>query len=380
MSQQNNPRPTKSQQEKLTRSTSPTPDDTFMLGNPSPNPQMNLLQPQTYYYNQPYPNQPYQNPTPTPEPYAFSQFSQANAFHDFSSQPSAFPFSHPNYVSQTQMGGSSSQTCTDPPMSHIHAFSIEDMYTLEFLDFFQQNTGSFQETAREDSPDEVATSPPKTKVGNTRKHAGFWIEVLQYMQRKTKQYGRRTYDMMNEKWKTVRPAVVRFCGVYGNVMRRLQESGASNEYYYARAVVDYEAETVTTFKLRNCWEIVKDSLKWMQSEVSNFAGKSREGSKRYKTSRSSSFNIESREASINLNVDVGDYEKDKVPKIRRLVGRDKVKDSAKKKGSRASGPSSMNDEALARLIVSEIVTQDECAIEMQKEERLAFLDIKRREV
>ncbi|GJR78085.1 hypothetical protein Tco_0148870 [Tanacetum coccineum] len=48
------------------------------------------------------------------------------------------------------MGGSSSQRHTDPTMSPIHAFSIEDVYTPEFSDSFQQ--GSFQETAREDSP------------------------------------------------------------------------------------------------------------------------------------------------------------------------------------------------------------------------------------
>ncbi|GKB52562.1 retrovirus-related pol polyprotein from transposon TNT 1-94, partial [Tanacetum coccineum] len=61
------------------------------------------------------------------------------------------------------MGGSSSQRRTNPPMSPIHAFPIEDMCTHEFSDSFQQNTSSFQETTREDSPVEVVTSPPKTK-------------------------------------------------------------------------------------------------------------------------------------------------------------------------------------------------------------------------
>ncbi|GJV26523.1 hypothetical protein Tco_1379218 [Tanacetum coccineum] len=343
---------------------------------------MNLLWPQSYYYNQPYPNQPYRNPTPAPESYAFSQFSQPNAFHDFSSQPSAFPFSHPNYVSQTQVGGSSSQRHTDPPMSPTHAFPIEDMYTPEFSNSFQQNTGSFQETAHEDSPVEVVTSLPKTKkptrgrqkrmiqsddaprqiawtheeeivlckgwvyvsennsVGNTRKDAGFWCEVLQYMESKTKQYGRQTYYMVNEKWKTVRSVVVRFCGVYGNVMRRLQESGASDQDYYARALVDYEVETGTTFKLYHCWEILKESV----------------------------------EASINLNAKIGNDEEDEVQEIQRPIGRDKAKDAAKKKkGSRASRSSSINDEALARLMVFEMAYQE-------KEEHLGFLEIKRREV
>nr|GEX68300.1 hypothetical protein [Tanacetum cinerariifolium] len=144
-----------------------------------------------------------------------------------------------------------------------------------------------------------------SRVGNTRKDVRFWSEVLQYMVRKTKQYGHRTYYMVNEKWEMVRPVVVRFYGVYGNIMRRLQESGASDEDYYTMALVDYEAETGTTFKLRS--------------------------GKRYKTSGSSSFNTESKEASINMNVDVGDDEEDEVQEIRRPISRDKAKDVAKKK-------------------------------------------------
>ncbi|GJV71775.1 hypothetical protein Tco_1491770 [Tanacetum coccineum] len=127
-------------------------------------------------------------------------------------------------------------------------------------------------------------------------------------------------------------------------MRRLQESGASDEDYYARALVDYEAETETTG-----------------------------GSKRYKSSRSGSFNKEFGEASINSNANVGDEEEDKVQEIRGPMGRDKAKDIAKNKGSRASGSSSMNDEALARLMVTQIANQE-------KEERVVFLEIKRREV
>nr|GEW38546.1 hypothetical protein [Tanacetum cinerariifolium] len=119
------------------------------------------------------------------------------------------------------------------------------------------------------------------------------------MESKTKHYGRRTYDMVNIKWKTVRPDMVRFCGVYGNVKHR--------------------------------------------------------------------------KASINLNANVGDDKEDEVQEIRRPMGRDKVKDAAKKKGSRALGSSSMNDEALTRLMVTEMTSQE-------KEERLAFLNIKRREV
>ncbi|GJX46071.1 hypothetical protein Tco_0271261 [Tanacetum coccineum] len=51
----------------------------------------------------------------------------------------------------------------------------------------------------------------------------------------------------------------------------------------------------------------------------------------------------------------------------------KARDAAKKKRSRASGYSSMNDDALARLIVTEMTTQE-------KEQREVFLEIKRRDV
>ncbi|GJV53545.1 hypothetical protein Tco_1449286 [Tanacetum coccineum] len=145
-----------------------------------------------------------------------------------------------------------------------------------------------------------------------------------------------------------------YCGIESLIIIRgwqglssgLQESRASDADYYTRALMDYEAETGTTF-----------------------GG----GSKRYKSSGSSSFNTESVKASINLNGNVGDNEEDEVHKIRRPMGRDKVKDAAKKKGSRASGSSSANDETLARLMVTKMTIQ-------KKEERLAFLEIKRREV
>ncbi|GKA16774.1 hypothetical protein Tco_0696611 [Tanacetum coccineum] len=104
--------------------------------------------------------------------------------------------------------------------------------------------------------------------------------------------GCQTYDMVNGKWKMVCPVVVRFYDVYGNVMHRLQESRVRDEDYFNRALLDYEAETEVSFKLRHCSD------------------------KRYKTYGSSSFNTEYREASINLNVDVGDEDGDEVPEVR----------------------------------------------------------------
>ncbi|GJW97698.1 hypothetical protein Tco_0179506 [Tanacetum coccineum] len=84
-----------------------------------------------------------------------------------------------------------------------------------------------------------------------------------------------------------------------------------------------------------------------------------------------SFNTESGDASINMNTNVVD--EDEVQEIRRPGGRDKARAAAKNKGSKAPGSSTMNDDALARLMVTETITQE-------KAERLAFMEIKRREV
>nr|GEZ65210.1 hypothetical protein [Tanacetum cinerariifolium] len=122
-----------------------------------------------------------------------------------------------------------------------------------------------------------------SKYGNARKEHGFWCEVLEYIERKTKQYVCRTYVM---------------------------ESGSSNEDYINRALIHYQVETVNTFKYRHCWEVLKDSLKSNTQELPKFATESEGGSKRHKSSGSSSFDTESVDASINLNINVSDNDED----------------------------------------------------------------------
>nr|GEU38189.1 uncharacterized mitochondrial protein AtMg00810-like [Tanacetum cinerariifolium] len=66
--------------------------------------------------------------------------------------------------------------------------------------------------------------------------------------------------------------------------------------------------------------------------------------------------------------------------LTRLMGKDKAK-GLKKKGSRSlKSSSSMNDKALARLMVSSLAMHNERVMEMKKEECLAFLEIRMREV
>ncbi|GKD71862.1 glutathione S-transferase T3-like protein [Tanacetum coccineum] len=270
------------------------------------------------------------------------------------------------------MGGSSSQPRTEPAMSPINAFPVEDLYTPEFSESLHENTGYWQEPSPHESPvEQVATSPTKRKIltrwvaisensehGNARKKYGFWCEVLGYIESKTKTYGRPTYDMVVGKWKTMRPVVIRFCGVYCNVMRMAQENGAGDEDYVQRAMIHYQTETGLPFKFRHCWDVSKNSLKFQEIAFPNFNTRSEGGSKRHKSSDSSSFNIKS---------------EDEVQEIRRPVGRDKARAAGKNRGSKTSGSSTMNDDALARLMVTEMKAQ-------KKVERLAFMEIKRREV
>nr|GEZ83052.1 hypothetical protein [Tanacetum cinerariifolium] len=333
MSQQNTPRPNKRQPRNTNRSNPPTPEGTFALRNPSPN--TNLLRPQSYYH-QPYSNQPYGIPAPTPQQHGFYGYgSQPNAFQDYSSQPSSFPFSHQDYASQTQMGGSSSQPRTDQVHSPINAFSLEDLYTPDFSNPLQDNTGYWQPpNSYEASAEQVATSPTNKKKA-TRNRQKRMVQ--------SDDAPRQTPWTMEEEialckgWLVVSenskqvtrgsPMAfgVRFCRTY-----RAKQGGTENE----------------------------------RSEGS---------SKRHKSTGSNSFNTESGEASINLNSNVGDNNEDDVQEIRRPDGKDKAKAAGKKKGSKSSASSSVNEDALARLMVTEMGAQE-------KQERLAFLEIKRREV
>ncbi|GJV83857.1 putative reverse transcriptase domain-containing protein [Tanacetum coccineum] len=224
------------------------------------------------------------------------------------------------------MGGSSSQRHTEQPLSPIPSFRNEELYSPQFLEDMYQNT------VHEDSPEVPRCTPwtneeeialckgwvhvsENSAKGNARKTDGFWTEVKDYVHKKTNS-DKRTYDMVCGKWKTVRPNVARFCGVHDNVARMAQESGAGDEDYFNKALLDYEAEFGLPFTLRHCWEVLKYSPKWLKQVVPKYS----KSSKKSKTSGSSSFNTESGDASINLNVDAGDDDENEVHEILRTMG------------------------------------------------------------
>ncbi|GKB60702.1 hypothetical protein Tco_0916888, partial [Tanacetum coccineum] len=159
-------------------------------------------------------------------------------------------------------------------MSPIRIFPTEGMYEPQYLDYFQ-HTASLKHTASEDSPVEVATPPLKSKPTRGRQKR---MAQNENAPRKTAWTNEEEIALckglvhVSENSSKVRLNVAQFCGVYANVMRRVQESGDGDEGYYARALIDYEAEHGMPFTLRHCWEVLK----------------------------------ESGDASINLNVDVGD--------------------------------------------------------------------------
>ncbi|GJS19710.1 hypothetical protein Tco_0448342 [Tanacetum coccineum] len=118
-----------------------------------------------------------------------------------------------------------------------------------------------------------------------------------------------------------------------------QESGAGDEDYVQRAMIHYQTKTGIPFKFCHCWDVLKDSPKFKEIAFLNFNTGSEGGSKRHKSSGS----------------------------------RDKARVDGKNIGSKTSGSSTLNDDALARLMVTEMTAQE-------KAERLTFMEIKRREV
>nr|GFB63352.1 hypothetical protein [Tanacetum cinerariifolium] len=96
----------------------------------------------------------------------------------------------------------------------------------------------------------VRTSEDSVK-GNMRKDRGFWIDILKYMYDTCPITQRRAYDMVNEKWKTVRPKVCTFCGVYANAVQ-MYTSGAIDIDYLQRALIDYQAGYGVPFTLLHC--------------------------------------------------------------------------------------------------------------------------------
>ncbi|GJV50898.1 hypothetical protein Tco_1446639 [Tanacetum coccineum] len=99
------------------------------------------------------------------------------------------------------MGSSSSQPRSSQPRSPINRFPMEELYTPEFSESLQENIDDapwqVAWTIKEEiALDKVWKSVSKnSERGNARKKNGFWVEVMEYIESKTKMEGRQTYDM-----------------------------------------------------------------------------------------------------------------------------------------------------------------------------------------
>nr|GEW72180.1 hypothetical protein [Tanacetum cinerariifolium] len=235
------------------------------------------------------------------------------------------------------MGGSSSQPRTYPPRSPINAFLIKELYTPRFSESLQENTSYWQApNTYEAAGEQVATSSTKNMKKATHNRQKRMIE--------------NNDAPRNTPWTTEEEVALAkgWLAVYenckdGNAKKKQgfwwEESGAGAEDYVQKAMIHWSG-----------------------------------GSKRHKSSGSSSFNTESGEASINLNTNVGDNNEDEVQKIRRPEGRDKARAAWRKnKRSKPTRSSTLNEDEIARVDGN----WDDSSGE---EERLAFLEIKRRDV
>nr|GEX10897.1 hypothetical protein [Tanacetum cinerariifolium] len=261
--------------------------------------------------------------------YGHYDYGAHNNFGGSSSQPN-----FDGSTSQPNIGGSSSQPNVRDSSSPVRQFSLDDE------DFINVYSSQFSESfCEEQSPVEEARTSEDSVKGNMRKDRGFWIDILKHMHETCPITHRRTYDMVNEKWKTVRPKVCIFCGVYANAIQTYT-SGASDSDYLQRALTDYQAEYVVPFTLLHCWEALKDNEKLRSGEIPKFMQERQDGmNKRYKSSGSSSFNTkDSGEGSINLNTTVGtedENEMEEVQEVRRPKPMSRYQ--AKKKMKRGLG-------------------------------------------
>ncbi|GJU88525.1 hypothetical protein Tco_1300948 [Tanacetum coccineum] len=228
------------------------------------------------------------------------------------------------------MGGSSSQPRTDRVRSPINAFPLEELYTPDFSESLQENTGFWQAlNPYKVSVEQVVTSPTKKKKATRNR------------QKKTSQ----SDDAPRQTpWTT-------------------EEEIALCKGWLA---VSENSKHGNSRKQGGFW---CEHPKRQEIAIPNFNTGSKGGSKRHKSTGSSSFNTESGEASINLNTNVDNTDEDEVQEIQRRKGRYKARAAARK--NKGSASSSINEDALARLMVTEMGAQE-------KEERLAFLEIKKK--
>nr|GEX15731.1 hypothetical protein [Tanacetum cinerariifolium] len=199
------------------------------------------------------------------------------------------------------LDGMDNYSPNETPLTSVSVIPVHESRTSwnrkgESLTLVSENTGYWQETNLNESPvEQVATSSTKNKKKATRNR-----------QKRTSQSvdaPRQTPWTTEEENALAKGWLAISENIKDGYAKKqagfwCEESGAGDEDYVQRAMLHYEIEIGIPFKLRHCWEIFKDQCE---------------------------------EASINLNNNVGDNDKDEVKEIRRPEGRDKARGVGKNK-------------------------------------------------
>ncbi|GKD99676.1 hypothetical protein Tco_1387660 [Tanacetum coccineum] len=204
-------------------------------------------------------------------------------------------YGHYEYGSQHTVGGSSSEPnpfVSSSQPNFLDSFReeqspIEEMEEIH-VPVTQKKPKRRRQTVPKKKPHKEKAEDQYSVKGNARKERGFWVDILKYMHETCPITKRQTYNMVNRKWKTVRPKVASFCGVYANTILTYT-SGAGDADYLQRAMTDYGVEYRVPFTLLHCWEVLKDCDKLNSREVPLFMQeRKKKKNKRYKSSGSSS--------------------------------------------------------------------------------------------
>ncbi|GJW45195.1 glutathione S-transferase T3-like protein [Tanacetum coccineum] len=204
------------------------------------------------------------------------------------------------------------------------------------------------------------------------KSKGFWLKVIEYFEKETGSH--RGCDSVLSKWKNrFLPRIGAFCVIFDNVQRR-NESGSCDLTVYQKACVEYAAEYDHDFSLEPCWQILKEHPAWKQVEMPAFYAKQNSGSKKVKTSETTS---DSAQGGLNLNEDAAGSDEE-VREVRPM-GQDQA---MKKKSSTSSRfeASSAAGGGIVDMVADKWKSFKVVCWGKKKEQQQSYIDLKNREL
>uniref|UniRef100_A0A336MSK4 CSON005107 protein n=1 Tax=Culicoides sonorensis TaxID=179676 RepID=A0A336MSK4_CULSO len=98
--------------------------------------------------------------------------------------------------------------------------------------------------------------------GTDQSNAVFWTKIHAHASQKISSLGERHWDSLRQRWGMISRCVSKFVGCYASV-QRLNQSGKTEEDKFIDSEEIYKQDMGTQFKFRSCWEILKDSPKFL---------------------------------------------------------------------------------------------------------------------